>query len=268
MARRACSASGAVGAQADRRTAFGGEHHHAHDALAVHLEVVADDRDLAWNFAASFTISAAGRAWRPFLFRSQPCVPTSADHRERSEEERRSRGPARQPSMRPCSRRGERGSRRPRRAPALASTAPIRRAGADDARAASGSATPATTPSPRAPGTPARRSTGFASAPATRIPCVQPTCSPQTAARSARRCTAPGKQHDGHRPAPSPKASERDERAEWQPPRPHQPIADAARAVRTARCESARSARAASPSSSARASAPTATTARYGCALK
>src|SRR5947209_8486520 len=37
---------GALGAHADRRALLGGEHHDTHDALAVHLEVVARDPDL------------------------------------------------------------------------------------------------------------------------------------------------------------------------------------------------------------------------------
>ncbi len=42
---------GALGAQPDRGPALGGEHHHPHDALRIHLEVVARDGDVGLESA-------------------------------------------------------------------------------------------------------------------------------------------------------------------------------------------------------------------------
>src|SRR4029077_3247479 len=41
---------GALRAQGNHGPMFGGEHHHAHDALAVHVEIVLADGDLALKF--------------------------------------------------------------------------------------------------------------------------------------------------------------------------------------------------------------------------
>src|SRR5687767_379926 len=38
---------GTFGANENARSAFSGKHHDTHDALAVHLEIIADDRDVA-----------------------------------------------------------------------------------------------------------------------------------------------------------------------------------------------------------------------------
>ena len=47
MAPTACSASGPFARTRMLAAELRREHHHAHDALAVHLEIVAHDRDLA-----------------------------------------------------------------------------------------------------------------------------------------------------------------------------------------------------------------------------
>jgi hypothetical protein len=39
------------GAHDNRRSALGGEHHHSHDALRVHLKIVAHDGDIALEFS-------------------------------------------------------------------------------------------------------------------------------------------------------------------------------------------------------------------------
>ena len=45
-----CVGVGPLGAKKDRRSVFGREHHDAHDALAVHIEIVLHDGDFALEF--------------------------------------------------------------------------------------------------------------------------------------------------------------------------------------------------------------------------
>ena len=217
-----------------RRAALGGEHHHAHDALAVHLEVVAHDRDLALELRRELHDLGrrAARAARS-CSRSGRCVRASADHRDEERRARRARR-ARAASLR-CGRAGATISETRRDATATTSTCrrAASRPGADDrvpsaqrhARCRPRSAASAREML-RAP--PQHRIAERA--PRRACPCVQPVRSPHDAQREVAGVVEHEEERDAPAPgrAPSPKREQRDERAERQPARPDEPVADAA----------------------------------------
>ncbi len=219
-----------------------------------------------WNFAAIFTISAAGRACRPLLVDDlNGAFDHQASHRDEDEEQRGRRATSLQPSMRPF-----------RRTTTNAPTATAMRTPPRRFRPG-----PMIRPSDkRNRHTRGERSQRVRSAP---VHDAAPGCRAPTprAARASSPCAAPTRADRGVRRC---RRAERIQRPQarsrpvqrWRATqasrteanRPTRAGRRRCRAAHRARCGSARCVRGGSPSSSARASAPTATDARYGCALK
>ena len=258
---------GAVGAQDDRRAALGGEHHDAHDALAVHLQCrpATIVISLGTSRRSSRSPPRAEHA-SPFLLTICTVRSTISEPPRRGRRAARARATSFHPSTRPW----RRTSRTATSATAIE-------------RAAEQQCDPDRRRAPARAGSRCRRR------PRRRARCAAAHCAARDCrARRRRRARASIRrrspqmrsaevtrvvqheedQHDGERPGAEAEGDERDERARTAASRPTRADRRRCRADRRAPCGTARCAPAATPSSSARASAPTATDARYGCALK
>ena len=79
----------AVGAQHDRRAALRGEHHHAHDALAIHLGAVREIVISLVNFAASLDDLRGGPSMQAVLVEDlDGSFDHQRSHRDEGEEQR------------------------------------------------------------------------------------------------------------------------------------------------------------------------------------
>src|SRR5690348_10710354 len=164
-----------IGAEHERRSALGGEHHDAHDALAIDLHAVLHEGDLALEAGGDLHDLGRRPGVEPVLVDD---LHRSFDH-QRATESRAKRAIRMSASLyastRTCTRTSSTDSSAAPRSTTVSSDGPPSWTRA----AASGSATPAAAAAARPTCAGPPRRSGLPSAGATASPCVQPTRSPQ-----------------------------------------------------------------------------------------